>query len=97
MLQNGQSVLLCGRVGLLNSPNSKQVRRRYTDFVERLTDSKTQHPSALIYCLLQVIRTSNDLITVNVEEECDVLEEGYMRAEQDVTEHPLGVQVNECY
>ena len=31
------------------------------------------------------------------EEECDVLEEGYMRAEQDVTEHPLGVQVNECY
>ena len=31
------------------------------------------------------------------EEECDVLEEGYMRAEQDVTEHPLGVQVNDSY
>ena len=43
------------------------------------------------------IASSRDLITVNGEEECDVLEEGYMRAEQDVTEHPLGVQVNECY
>ena len=44
-----------------------------------------------------MFRTSRCLITVNGEEECDVLEEGYMRAEQDVTEHPLGVQVNECY
>ena len=47
--------------------------------------------------MLQVIQTSNDLITVGVEEECDVLDKGYMRAEQDVTEHPLGVQVNESY
>lgn len=31
------------------------------------------------------------------EEECDVLEEGYMKVDKDVTEHPLGVQVNECY
>ena len=31
------------------------------------------------------------------EEERDVLEEGYMRLKQDVTEHPLGMQVNECY
>ena len=31
------------------------------------------------------------------EEECDVLDTGYMRAEQDVTEHPLGVQVNDSY
>ena len=41
--------------------------------------------------------SSRDLITVCDEEEHNVLEEGYMRAEQDVTEHPLGVQVNECY
>ena len=34
---------------------------------------------------------------INGEEERDVLEEGYMRLKQDVTEHPLGVQVNECY
>ena len=34
---------------------------------------------------------------IDGEDGCDVLEEGYMRAEQDVTEHPLGVQVNECY
>ena len=27
MLQNGQTVLLCGGVGLLNLPNSKQVRQ----------------------------------------------------------------------
>ena len=39
MLQNGQAVLLCG-VGLLNLHNSKQVRQRYTDFVEWLTDSR---------------------------------------------------------
>ena len=43
------------------------------------------------YCVKSLINN------IDGEEECDVLEEGYMRAEQDVTEHPLGVQVNECY
>ena len=44
-----------------------------------------------------MFRTSRDLTTIYDKDECDVLEEDYMRAEQDVTEHPLGVQVNECY
>ena len=43
------------------------------------------------YCVKSLLNNSYG------EEECNVLEEGYMRAEQDVTEHPLGVQVNECY
>ena len=97
MLQNGQSVLLCGRVGLLKLPNSKQVRQRYTDFVEWFTDTRTLHPSALIYCFALGGSDKSLINNIDGEDECNVLEEGYMRAEQDVTEHPLGMQVNECY
>ena len=58
MLQNGQSVRLTMLSGFIKHALQDEVRQRYTDFVERLTDTRTQHPSTLIYCLLQVVRTS---------------------------------------
>ena len=40
--------------------------------------------------MFQVFRTSRDLITICDKDECNVLEEGYMRVDKDVTEHLLG-------